>query len=369
MSNRGPRDIFQGLSPYTGVSTGPTPGNFGISGPNVPSVSWAPTGTENATGPAEFLRFGIPKTSHGHISLKGFDFVQYVYLSPPFNGGEGDRFIAPEMLAFVVNNRAPDDMSTHVLTLPKVNQIAKDCYDEFRIISDNRAGNTETSREAVEFRGFLEKYGERSLEDFNKIRNLNTAVYDAAELADMIRFSELAVQDLFCWQTRFGIMSRITYVGPVINTNAATSLQELDTTQWSDHYTEVNICYAKRGKIANVFGPASDVTTGSRLWLCLQRKRIITHEGVRFGHYQIVPGGSKTLNRPLNRDCTYIDDSGRPLVGHVWTVGTVMVPGPSSPSANQIQDAANTGSRCNEREAYDQHGTLPSLVVAVAFKQ
>lgn len=365
MATRGPTNgIFQGLAPFTGVSTGPTPGNFGVSGPNVPSVSWAPTGTDNATGPAEFLRFGIPKTSHGHISLKGFDFVQYVYLAPPF-GDDSQRFIAPEMLAFVVNNRAPDDMSTTVLTLAKVNQIAKECYDEYRIISDNRAGNTETSKEAIEFKGYMEKYGERSLEVFNKIRD----TYDATELADMIRFSELAVQDLFCWLTRFGIMSRITYVGPVINTNAATSLQELDTTQYSDHYCEVNVCYAKRGKIANVFGRAFDVTTGSRLWMCLQRKRIVTHQGVHFGHYQVVPGGSKTQHRPSDRDRLYIDDSGRTMLGHVWTVGTVMVPGPSSPSQNQIQDASNTGARCNEREAYEQHGTLPTLVVAVAFKQ
>jgi len=370
MTARVSRDIFSGLSPFTGTAA--APGNFGISGPNVPSVSWAPTGAPDESGLgaiARFLNSGKPPKSHGSISLKGFDFVQYVYLCPPW-ADNSQRYIMPEMLAWTVNTMDTGDSATTVLTLPKINQIAKDCYDEFKRITDERPGNSDASPEAIEFKKFLVLYGEHSLETFAKLRDLTTTtVMDAAERKDMIKFLGLAKQDFYCWLTRFGIMSRVTYVGPVINVNRAVSVEELDMTQHADHYCQVNVCYAKRGRIANVFGPACSITTGSKLWLTLRRKMVLTHEGMEPRHYQIVPGGSTLRDKPSDRERTYLDDSGRPVLGHVWRVGVVSFPGPSSPSVGSCQDASNTGVRCSEREAYEAHGTLPSLIVAVGFTQ
>jgi len=71
---------------------------------------------------------------------------------------------------------------------------------------------------------------------------------------------------------------------------------------------------------------------------------------------------------PLDSQRSYTDPSGRSVRGHRWHVGTVLIPGTSSPQPKQIENAANISSLCNERDAFNDHGSLPTLVVALAFK-
>ena len=78
-------DIFNIPNAYAGLEGGPDPGNFGISGPNVPMVEWAPRGDNvNQTSPAGFLQNGQAPRSHGHITLKSWDFIQYQYTIAPW---------------------------------------------------------------------------------------------------------------------------------------------------------------------------------------------------------------------------------------------------------------------------------------------
>lgn len=354
------QDIFSGLSPYTGVQTGPTPGNFGLSSnAALAGVPWTPNG---GSGPANFLRNGLAPTSHGSISLKSFDFVQYVYLCPPWSD-QSEKYIAPEMLCFAVKSVDPQEASTIILTLAKVNQICKDCGMEFdRMVGDGDA-------EAIEFNTLLTTYGEVGLNTYHQLgREGYAAISTPAEAEKVARFHELATKDLFCWLTQYGIRSRINFVGSVINTNGASSLLEVDQTMFSDHYCQVNVCYAKRARIANVFGNAEDITTGSKLWLTLRRKCVRTAAGLKFPYFQVVPGGSKIEDTPSEAHRFYMDPSGRAVRGHVWRVGVVIVPGTSSPQPKQIENAANTSTLCNERSAFEDHGTLPTLIVSLGFK-
>jgi hypothetical protein len=354
------QDIFTGLSPYTGVQTGPTPGNFGLSSnAALAGVPWTPNG---GPGPANFLRNGRAPTSHGSISLKSFDFVQYVYLCPPWSD-TSEKYIAPEMLCFAVKNVDPQDSSTIILTLAKVNQICKDCGMEFQnLLADNDAN-------ALKFNNLLTTYGEVAINTFHQLGKDGYANISSPEEAEKVDdLHKMATEDLFCWLTQFGIRSRINFVGSVINTNGSATMQDVEQSMFSDHYCQVNVCYAKRARIANVFGIADEITTGSKLWLTLRRKCKRTFKGLEFPYFQVVPGGSKMLDTPAETDRFYVDPSGRAVRGHVWRVGVVIVPGTSSPQPKQIENASNTSTLCNERTAFEDHGTLPTLIVSLGFK-
>jgi hypothetical protein len=152
----------------------------------------------------------------------------------------------------------------------------------------------------------------------------------------------------------------------VINTSRAIGLETLDMTRNSDHYTNVNVCLAKRARVANVFGSANEIKTGSKLWLILKRKA--TPFGDKVGPFCIVPGGSAVNDYPLESQLEYEDPGERTERAYFWRVGNVLRQGDSSPAAISIQQAANTGMNCSEKQAYESHGTLPVLYVAIGFK-
>ena len=371
MNNPGSADIFSvGGNPYFGSDD-----IYGVGNPNVPNVSFEPSsnpGNPAVNDVASALGNGIPSGSLNTIEL-GTDFIQYTYMAPPWED-QTNKYIMPEMPAFAVKELDTEQNSTTVLTLAKLNQILQTSWQDFMEVSDTT--NADTYQNAVTFRGFLEKYGERALETYAKARmnpvllarlEKDSADAKTDEFKDLQEFYRMSTQDVFCWCTRFGILNKINFLGIVINTNRAVSLELADETDYHDHYTEVNVGYAKRLYVANIFGPSDRVTTGSKLFLNLRRKRVTQRGKIFFGEYQVLPHGT-TEDYCRQAERSYTDPSGRPMNGHSWMVGTVMVPGTRTPNATAAINAANVGVRCNERAAYESHGTLPTLTVAVGFK-
>lgn len=368
MANPGTADIYSvGGNPYFGVES-----INGITNPNAPRVSFEPSGNPAnpaVNGIASALGYGAAPTSITKIDL-GTDFIQYTYLAPPWHD-DTNKYIMPEMLAFGVNELDTEVNSTTVLTLPKLNQILQTSWQDFLAVSDKN--DPESYKNAVEFRGYLEKYGERALESYEMARQKPYIMENMKKddpnntLKDLAEFHRMASQDVFCWCTRFGILRKINFLGNVVNTNRAVSLELADDTGAHDHYTQVNVGHAKRLYVANVFGPSDRVTTGSKLFLNLRRKKVTQRGKVEFAEYQVMPLG--TLDDYARQaDHSYTDPSGRHMTGHCWPVGTVIVPGTRTPNPVAAVNAANVGVRCNERDAYESHGTLPTLTVAVGFK-
>lgn len=322
----------------------------GIRGPNVPSVMWEPSGGGNMRGVQ-------PPTSSMGVDIKAFDFIQKQFMCAPYHD-ETNRLIMPEMLCFTVNMVDPDTGSSQVLTLSKVNQIMHDEWEHF--LEEVRlypGGSQET------FYNALQAYGEVGLMNYHRAK-MEGRLNDSYNV--LKEFYEKSLEDDYRWLTRFGIMHHISFAGSVINTNRAIGLETMDMTMHSDHYTTVNVCLAKRARVANVFGPATDIKTGSKLWLILKRKSRPTGKDV--GAYQIVPGGSATYDYPLASQLEYTDANKNIERGFFWRVGSVLRQGDSSPAAISIQEAANLGYHCSERNAYETHGTLPTLYVALGFK-
>lgn len=338
-----------------------------IQGPNVPSTTWEPSvgpmGEVVTEALARWTNGGIPPKSSMGVDIKAFDFIQRQYMCSPYHD-ESNRLIMPEMLCFTVNYFDPHTGSVQVLTLSKVNQILHEHWEEFEETSV--PGSYNFVPRNGKFRDYLVKYGESGLENFHYAdRNGRAEEFYGDEASKMREFREMALEDDYHWLTKFGILRHISFAGSVINTTRAVGLETMDNTAHTDHYTQVNVCLAKRGRVANVFGPASRIKTGSKLWMVLRRKP--RPDGTS-GAFHIVPWGSHIQDYPLAAQLEFRDLDGNMVRGHYWRVGVVLRGADDSPAEVSMQKASNLGLYCSERAAYEAHGTLPTLYVALGFK-
>ncbi len=361
--------------PEQAVTNADNVGNFGIDGPNVPYVDWQPRGDgEGQAPPSRFLRGGRAPKKIGSIALKSIDFIQVSFMCPPY-GDESEKYVKPEMLAFIVKEFDSETGAHTALTLSKCNQIMFEAHKEFRAYRD--AANPAHDKDCADFWEYLREFGEKMLETYHQARknmvlwnamtNPDTGV-SADKLAKLKRYYELSTQDLFCWLTAFGIKQKIEFLGSVINTNRPEGDVD-DPTDSQDHFSVVNACMAKRARIANVFGPADRITTGSKLWITLRRKAVLEGGQTVYNEFQLVPGGSTTHDYPTQREASYIDPSGRSMTPTRYHVGVVNFPGAFSPTRDAMEIAANISSTCSEVRAYNEHAGLPSLIVSLSVKQ
>ncbi|MBX9637252.1 MAG: hypothetical protein K2Q45_06845 [Nitrosomonas sp.] len=351
--------------------------SFNVAVPT-PGFSWDGS---NPSGMAAQLAARASNKSNGSISLKNFDQLQYVYLCPPLNDGS-DLKIMPEQLVFTVNEMDLETNTTLVLSIPKLNMLMQQQWDDFVMATtgDSRTNVHYYDEESHDFFSALKVYGERALEAYHNARvhsdldngRAEQRMREEAAVAQSKKQIRLSLQEFyqkstepgFCYLTRHGILSRISYAGVVINTNHAVSLQELDRTEYTDHFTQVNVAFAKRTRVTNVFGTSEQIVTGSKLWLELTRK--LCSDG-KYGAFVIKPNGARTRYRPRANDIAYIDESGTLCDGHYWIVGKVLEPSPKDPQPYALENANGTGKTISERVAIDVFGTLPSMYVALGF--
>jgi len=197
---------------------------MGLSGPNVPMSNWEPRGANGRFQQdiAKFLDYGEAPDEHGHISLKSVDFIQYQYMCPPIND-QSDLLLMPEMAVFTVNELDAEEDSTLVLSVPKLNKLMQDQYDDFQLAHQvgingtvKDPTNPHFDNDCNDFQRFLEEFGERGLEDYayavshkqdERIRQMDSLK------PDLKRFWHLSTSSEFCWLTRYGIMQRISFSG------------------------------------------------------------------------------------------------------------------------------------------------------------
>lgn len=197
---------------------------MGLGGPNVPYSTWEPRGADGRyqAGIAKFLDYGEAPSEHGHITLKSVDFIQYQYMCPPL-GNQSDLMLMPDMAVFTINELDAEEDSTYVLSVPQLNKLFQDQQDDFELAHQVGIGGTKESptnphfdTDTHDFWTFLQKYGERGLEDYayavshkqdDRVRKM-----DAAE-PDLKRFWQLSTSSEFCWLTKYGIIQRISFSG------------------------------------------------------------------------------------------------------------------------------------------------------------
>lgn len=387
-SHPGNAAIFSVQNAYAGTIISPMGNpntNFGYgNGPNVPMRPWMPSRggpTMDVDSMMRFLNNGQAPNRHGHVTLKTWDFIQYQYMVPPW-GDESHLQIMPHMLVWTLNYLDTSTDSTHMATLPQLNALMDEAYNVFQTMIDNQSDFF--NEEAMRFQGYLEEFGEAGLELYaeavrdgklkdwadgpmrwdgtrdpeNRMEGFDE---NQSQLKDMY---ELAQKDIFRYVTKWGILRHWSFAGSVINASTATSTRALDTTDEEDHYTDVNVAIGKRAEVANVFGPKSQIDTGSVVWAMLTRRQ--RHDGT-YGAFTIIPGGSKT-KIPYQRDRFYADESGMMRMAHIWKIGTVTEPGEADPRPESQLSASNTGVNISNSLACNHHALLPTIWLAMGFK-
>lgn len=365
-------DIFNIPNAYHGTQTGPSPGNFGVSGPNVPYIEWAPRGANtDLTSAAAFVNYGKAPSGHGHIQLKAFDFIQYTYSVPPWLDESHDMFL-PDLLVYTINRLDADFDGTHVISLPALQILLRANHKDF--LDASTQGSPYFSEKALRFRQLMTEYGEKKLEEFHNVLQKRGETYvrkhwGEDEFGAMKEYYDLSVEDVFWSETQFGIRDRVSFAGPVISTNMADVLRDEESHVLGDHYTHVNVGMAKRLRTVNIFGSVDKVTTGSNVWLTLRRSGA-NGANDPVGPFQIYPGvSSKNSNFSRYWDAGWIDYSGRICHARPWSLGVVIEPSSTSPSPSAIEGATAL-SPYNNRLAYaiECHEMLPTMYVAFGFK-
>lgn len=354
-----------------GWSTGPEPGNFGITQVPAPGFDWEPTGADpEVGGAARALNNGRPPLESTVVTLDSFEHISYQYLAPARLGDGSDLLIMSRMLVFITKDHNLDDESTVCIPLHKLNKLSQQQWNDF--VRDTTLGTPYFNQEKQRFKECLERLGEHSLEAYAYQRNKGNqeqcdkfAAAARVRGCDLREFYTLSTQQGYCYLTRYGWLSRVSWGGPVVNTNHAESLMQLDDTAQREHYLQINVGYAKRIECAQNFGHNDDIMAGSRLWITLTRKPC--PEG-KFGAFVLRPGGSKVRDHPALSERCYLDESGHLCRGYVWKVG-IVTQGPQQAPSVTAQERANcTDEVQDEGLAYQMHATLPSMWIACGYK-
>lgn len=348
----------------------PIPGslNFGS------NVMFGGEGIGAAAQVASDFNFGIPpEIQNNEIDLETTP-IQYTYLCPPGGPDADMRYAMPEMPAFSIKAFDQYEGSTPIVTLAKLNQYLHDAHNDFERASSPAHGDSYD--DAITFKRYMETFGESGLELCHQARGnramrawyTDRMTEKGAKFSDLEDFYRMSTQDFYCWQTKFGILSKVNYVGPLIGVGRDVSLEAENNTFGMDHYSVLNVAQARRCAIGNIFGGRDKVTIGVVLWFVLTRKRVIKNGKATFAEFVVLPSGDKSEQYPTMAMLSYTDDSGRPCFGHRFIVGKVHTLGKRNPNPVAMQNASNTGITCNERLAYEDHGTLPTLQIIAGFK-
>lgn len=336
----------------------------------IQSVS-APGSTDDMS-PARLLS-QASKKDIGSIALKSWEQLTYTYICPPLNDGS-DLLLMPEQLCFTVNECDIETGTTLVLSLAKLNKLMQEQWDDFVLFT---SGGVHGDLDAVDFLEAMRTYGESTLEQYHNARlhchqddgKLEKSILAKAATKGIAMslhdFYIKSTEPGYCYLTRHGILSRISFAGVVVNTNRAVTLQEVDRTEFTDHYSQVNVAYAKRTRVANVFGTAEKIMGGSKLWLELTRKRC--RGSGKYGAFVIKPNGDRVRSRAREYDITYISEAGEQRKGFCWPVGRVLEPSTENPQPFSIENANGTGYSISERVAHEVFATIPSMYVALGF--
>lgn len=359
-------DIFGGAgNPLAGTTPGMPPGNFGITGPGISSYNG-----ENPQGAAAFLNYGLPPKNYGSIALKSVDFIQYQYLIPPIEYDDTDTLIAAGMPVFVTRTQDPNENTTILMTVSRINALAQQQWDEFVLRTATPAGdptrNPHFDADFFRFYTMLRDHGESALEAYEYALNKKMKHVTDAMGPDIAKFHQMATTcDDFCYLTRLGFWKRINFSGIVINTTHVDGIQTPEEMGAAAHYLVVNVGLAKRVRADNCYGCKEDTPVGAKVWILLTRK--YCGEG-KYGAFVLQPRATGSHDYPPASWTSYTDESGARRPGHHYHVGVIIEPPERSPLPTQIELANNTGHFQNQRMAYEAHTTLGACYIAVGFK-
>ena len=390
MSNPALANINSTPSAMPGISSGPVPGNFGLSSPGISYANWMPTGTaSNAGSMARFMSGGVPPKSHGHVQFRSNDFITHAYTIAPW-GDESHLQIMEGMVVFIGTEMDTRHNLTNMVSWAKLNRLCQQARTEYNIMIG------ENDPEAQEFRDLLRQYGERGLEQHHwakmtgRLRNWTDGVQPRGTawqnnnpgdvpnrypgqrdettkfvdypLDDLEKLWRLANQPIYRYLTRFGILRHWNFAGVVVAVSRGTSQETLSRDKYQDQVLSVTISMGKRTRTGAYWGDRKKMRVGAQPKMVLRAKQ--SSDG-SYGAMEIAPYICWKRNCVPAADKSYYDESGHLIPGFVWSLGTVIEPPKRDGQESQRQITTGTGISSTARMSYDAFGSIPMCYIAL----
>jgi hypothetical protein len=347
-------------------------------------MEWGPNGS--ASKAAAFASYGLPPSSSSVASFTSNDFIQHQHVIHPWGDG-AHRNIAEYQIVFTQRTLTDHDLQLYTsVSLAKVNEILDQSYATFEALTDNIADPTLNDADCVKFKNYLDKYGEKLLEEYHQLRKKSSNTYldayvtDATTRNELKDFYEMAInRPVLKYLTKLGILLNWNFIGVTLGVNRATTFDESDNAASSERVAVINTIMAKRATTHNIFGGIKDVITGADAYLILRRVQRRGNRGP--GKFEFVPYASRFVMGIPRHLAIYSDgfeqipdpagaagktknsDIPRIVNSHVIPVG--MITQPTSRDAPEGIREVAAGLNGNHRTAYEAISTLPTIHVQV----
>lgn len=352
--------VFGANTSMPGVGVSPNaPGNMGLSGPNVPFIQWAPRGTgEGQLNPVQnFLRGGIPTSSHIHSQLPSNDFIQSQFTAKPWLEDKSHLLIREGMLVFATTELDAQikDLS-NMVSLPKMNEVLYRQHYMFQKHSQRHV-------ELRDFHAGLVDYTEKQINGEIYKREHNEGKDPA--LDKVIRGMR---QSVMRYQTASGILNTWKLLGGVLTVSDATTGNDMYSMDGADKVVVINVVMGKRCMMGNVWGGTNDggnVDVGTHLWLILKRRQ--KGDGSH-GEFQFFPYASKWRASPPTSQLVYGNPfTGDQEMGVAMRVGIVTLGNRNDPCLGFRQTAAGMGVNSSVQASYEAHAKIPMIEVQIGM--
>lgn len=273
--------------------------------------------------------------------------IQHAYPLRSWSDGREER-IMDNMPVFTVRYHEKKMPLTTAASVGQLNTILREANEMFKEYS-NEADVQQFKKYLVDFKkGELEYYA--WLRDKGMHKEMAKFASEKDGIAD---FYEKSTQDMFRYQTIYGILDRWNWLGVVLNKSEATSLMALDMTSTSDSVKVINVIQGEKARVYNYWGTLKTTSPGSTLWWVLSRVK--TSSGGN-GEFQITTYSSRTrgtVPAAIRKDA------------HVWKIGTVHENGKKAPSEGSRQAAL--GITTGDVGSYEATPRLPLIHVQLGI--
>ncbi|MDB9801155.1 hypothetical protein OAB94_02135 [Flavobacteriaceae bacterium] len=192
--------------------------------------------------------------------------IQYVHPTTPWSDNR-EMFLSGGMIVYGVKTTIDDglfaDMS--LAALNSTFEQSKDFFDKMV---------KEKDTESKKFDDFLKKKdGEKKLLYWSSLHSKGRDPTGVDDDYDKDMYA-LASQPVYNCLTRYGILTSYNYLGVSLTNNEATSLVDISSQMNQSHVTTVNIAFAKKVEVANIWGGKKVVRPGAHLYLQLTQDSI-----------------------------------------------------------------------------------------------
>lgn len=254
-------------------------------------------------------------------------------------------------LAFCIRIDPGEPGTTFILTLPQLNKLMREQWDDFVMsTSGSAANNPRFDSYSRVFLNYMQNYGEHGLQLYEKLVYAGKA--NDPKYGNLQEYWSMAKEDRFCYLTLYGIRHRVSYLGPIQNMTNSYTLNPVVR----DHgQGTIVVGMGQRVECSQIFGRMDEVTHQASLELLFTR--MPCHDSL-FGSFCVYP---RVTSR--HSSATFRDESGALCQAYVRHVGFVHTVPSKESSGYTIMKAANTGPSVTSEEAWAEHCQLPKFYI------